>query len=109
MEKQKYFVNIGSQEISQIPYDNNANFTIYATNEDVSLLRKKMDNMHDAGFRSFFRANVPILSYHKDESNDEYDQGLIDACRMIYDLGDDKTREHIKSMGVLEGGYHDHL
>lgn len=109
MEKKKYFVNVGSQEISQIPYDNNVDFTIYATDEDVRLLRAKMDDVHDAGFRSFFRAHVPIISYHKDESNAEYDQGMIEAFGMIYDLGNEETREHIKSMDVLEKGHHDHL
>jgi len=101
MEKKKFFVNIGTHEISQIQFGNNEDFIIHATDEEVRLLRAKMDNMHDAGIRTFFRAHVPIMSYHKDASNDDYDQGITEAFQMIYDLGDEQTRAHLESMGVL--------
>jgi hypothetical protein len=109
MEKKKYFVNVGSKEISQIPYHDNADFKIQATSEEVRLLRAKMDDMHDAEFTNFLRAHVPIMSYHKDRSNDEYDEGITDAFRMIYELGDEETREHIRSMNVLDNNHKDHL
>lgn len=101
MEKKTYYINMGSQEISQIRYENNDHFIIQATEDEVRLLRAKMDNMHDADFGTYMRAHVPIMSYHKDRSNDEYDLGITEAFQMIYDLGDDETKHHIEEMGVL--------
>ena len=101
MQKKKFYVNIGSGEISQIKYDNNEDFVIYATEEDAQLLRAKMNNMDNASFRSFFRAHVPIWAYHNDKSNDDYDANMTEAFQMIYNFGDEATRTHIDSMDVL--------
>ncbi|ASK62895.1 hydrolase [Virgibacillus phasianinus] len=101
MEKKKFYVNIGTQEISQIEYGNNQDFTINATDEEVLLLREKFNDMDQANFRAFFRAHVPIMSYHNDKSNHDYDGGMTGAFEMLYDLGDDQTKEHIEAMGVL--------
>lgn len=101
MEKKKYFVNVGTHEISQIEFGNNVDFIVYATDDDVRLLRAKMDNMHEAGIGTFFRAHVPIMSYHKDKSNENYDQGITEAFQMIHELGDEQTKKHIESMDVL--------
>lgn len=101
MEKKKYYINVGSGEISQIKYDNNEDFVIYATEDDTRLLRAKMGNMDYASFKSFFRAHVPIWSYHNDKANDDYDSNLKEAFQMIYQLGDEHTKAHIDSMGIL--------
>ncbi|GAA0588289.1 hypothetical protein GCM10009001_00140 [Virgibacillus siamensis] len=101
MERKKYYVNMASQEISRIEYGNNADFVIYATWEEAQMLRAKLDRMNDADFNGFFRAHVPIRPYHHDQANDDYDEGITDAFRMIYDLGNEATKEHIVNMGVL--------
>lgn len=101
MEKKKFYINMGSQEISQIKYGNNEELVIYATEGEARTLRNKMVDMNDADFRAFFRAHVPIMPYHNDQPNDDYDSGITDAFQMIYELGDDETKTHIESMGVL--------
>ncbi len=101
MDKKKYHVSIASKEISQIPYGNNDDFTIYATDGEVSMLRRKMEKMHEADVASFWRAHVPIMPYHNDKANDIYDEGLTEAYQMVYELGDKQTKSHIESMGIL--------
>lgn len=101
MEKKKFYVNIGTQEISQMKYGNNENFVIHATDDEVMLLREKFNDMDQANFGTFFRAHVPIMSYHNDKSNDDYDEGMTGAFQMLYELGDNQTKEHIESMGIL--------
>lgn len=101
MEKKKFYINTGSQEISQIKYDNNEDFVIYATEDEVGTLRQRMNHMHDADFRAFFRSHVYIKQYHDDKPNDDYDDSITEAFQIIYDLGDDTTKEHIDSMGIL--------
>lgn len=102
MEKTKYYVNIATQVISQIQSDENNNFIIFATGEEVFQLRQMLTEMHDADMGAFWRAHVPYVSYHNDQPNDQYDEGLVAAFQMIHDLGDEKTKEHIESMGILE-------
>ncbi|MDC3412411.1 hydrolase [Aquibacillus sp. 3ASR75-11] len=102
MEKKKYFIDLGTREISQIQAGDNNDFTIYATEEDISQLREWFDQMYDSDHEAFWRAHVPIKPYHDDESNDQYDDGIVHAYKMIYEMGDDKTRAHIESMGILE-------
>lgn len=101
MQKKKYYINVGSGEISQLEYDNNKDFVIYATEDDARLLRAKMDNMDHASFRSFFRAHIPIWAYHNDKANDDYDANMAEAFHLIHQFGDEQTRAHIESMDVL--------
>lgn len=101
VEKQKYYVNIGDGEISQIKYHNNAQFTIYASDEEVRRLRQKFDNMHEASFNAYLRAHVPIVPYHNDKPNDDYDHNIAEVYRMLYELGDDATKQHIKQLNIL--------
>lgn len=101
MGKKKYYISIASSEISQIPYGNNNDFVIYATAEEVRLLRSKMDNMHEADMNSFWRAHIPIKPYDEDNPNDEYDSELMEAFELVYELGDEETKSNLHQMGIL--------
>lgn len=105
MERKKYFVSVASGEISQVQFGNNDDFTIFATDSEVRDLRAKMDVMQEADFKSFWRAHVPIMSYHNDKANDQYNVGIQEAFQMIYELGDEQTKSDIKDMEVLDAEY----
>ncbi|QKY69758.1 hydrolase [Lentibacillus sp. CBA3610] len=104
--KKKYYINLGSQEISQIKYDNNEGFIIYATDDEVRLLRQRLDGMDNADRDAFWRAHIPIRPYHNDKPNDDYDAGITEAFQMIHDLGNKETKQHIDDIGILRD---DHL
>ncbi|MFD1361422.1 hydrolase [Lentibacillus salinarum] len=99
--KKKFYINTGSHEISQVRYDNNDAFVIYATEDEARQLRQRLDGMHISDRQAFWRAHVPIRPYHNDQPNDNYDAGITAAFQMIYELGDKETKKHIESMGVL--------
>src|SRR5690625_478609 len=101
MERKKYYVSLQSREISQTIVGNNADFTIYATDDEVRMLRKKLDNIYDAEVDTYWRAHVPIMPYHKDASNERYDQSLTEAFQMIYSLGDDQAKQFVSESGLL--------
>lgn len=101
MEKDKYYVNLQSREISRIKHGNNAAFTIFATEGDIKSLRKKLDRVHVAENDTFWRAHIPIMPYHHDTANDRYDASFAEALQMIYDLGDKEARAYITETGVL--------
>ncbi|UFT98172.1 hydrolase [Radiobacillus kanasensis] len=102
MERKKYYVNIGTQEISQVQVGDNDEFIISATDEEVYQLREMMNQMYNADIHAFWRAHTPIVPYHNDKPNDDFDDGILNAFQMIHDLGDDTTRKHIEKMGVLD-------
>jgi len=104
MEKKKYYVNMQSREISQIPYHNNTAFTIHATKEEVSFLRQRLENVHKADASSFWRSHVPIMPYHHDEPNDNHDEAMSAAWQMIYDLGDETAQQFIEEHNLLTDG-----
>lgn len=101
MDKKKYYVSLQSREISQIEFQNNNDFTIYATDTEVMLLRKKLDSVHQAEMDTFWRSHVPIMPYHLDGSNDRYDASMLGAFQMIYQLGDDDAKAFVKEIGLL--------
>ncbi|RDW20986.1 hydrolase [Oceanobacillus chungangensis] len=101
MEKNTYFINIGTGEISQIKNENNFALIIQATAEEVNQLRRKMDDMHDSSFDSFIRAQIPFLEYHHDQANEQYDKNLTEAYQLIHQLGNSQTKAHIESMGIF--------
>lgn len=57
--------------------------------------------MHNAEMDTFWRSHVPIMPYHRDESNDQHDDSLSGAFQMLYDLGDEKTKEFVQQSGLL--------
>lgn len=101
MEKKKYYVSVQSHEISTNRVANNDDFVIYATDEEVQQLRSKFEQMQMSEWGTFWRAHVPIVPYHHDQSNDDYDEEMTSAFQMLYDLGDEETKSHIDEMGIL--------
>jgi len=100
-EKKKYYVSLQSREISQIKHGNNADFTIEATDREVTRLRSKLNEIHDAEMGTYWRAHIPIMPYHHDESNDRYDKSITEAFEMLYQLGDEDARTFIEESGIL--------
>ncbi|MGM8216524.1 hydrolase [Bacillaceae bacterium W0354] len=98
MDKRKFYVCVETQEISELKAGNNDQFVIYGGPEDIIKLRECFDEMQDAEYSTFWRAHVPFKEYHHDEDNDSYDECLLRAYKMIYNLGDQETRNHIEQM-----------
>jgi len=107
--KKTYYINVGQGEISQSSTDSPWDFKIRANDEEIIMLREYFDQIYSSDIQSFFRAHVPYVQYHFDRENDGYDQTLIKAYRLIHDLGDEETRKHIETMGILNSHSEEHL
>lgn len=101
MEKNTYYISVGSREISQIKTASPFELEIEATEDEVRALREIFDEMYSADWMGFFRAHVPYVQYHYDRENDMIDRDLINVYQMLYDLGKPETKQHIESMGIL--------
>ncbi len=102
MEKQTYYVAIGSGEILPIKTATPFDFEIEATEEEVTLLQELFDARTSKDWGAFIRAHLPYLEYHLDRENDGYDEQLRAVYGMIHKLGKPETRQHIESIGILD-------
>lgn len=101
MEKNTYYISVGSRGISQIKSSSPFELEIEASEQEIRQLRELFDEMYSADWMGFFRAHVPYVQYHYDKENDMIDQGLYKAYSLLYELGKPETKHHIETMGIL--------
>ncbi|MCS0790730.1 hydrolase [Cytobacillus pseudoceanisediminis] len=100
--KKTYYIDIENAQIYTEPVEAAEwQFKIFATDEELAQLNEYINENYDADLKTFARAHVPFLEYHKESKNDEYDASMEGIYKMIYDLGDDEARRHIEGMGIL--------
>ncbi len=100
--KKPYYISLGNGEIMQTATASPWNFKIEATDEEITRLREYFDQNYSTEWQNFFRAHVPYVQYHYDRENDAYDETMKKIYGMIYDLGDEQAKEHIRSIGILD-------
>lgn len=100
-QKQSYYINIQSNEILTGPYEGEWDYKIEATESQVNFLERLFNRNDETDWESYFRSHIPYLGYHHQTQNREYDQRILWIYTMLYDLGDENTRAHIRKMGIL--------
>ncbi|MCH1625419.1 hydrolase [Fredinandcohnia quinoae] len=100
--KKTYYIAVGSGEISQVKSASSYEYKIEATDDEINQLRSLFTNNYGNEIGTFVRAHIPFREYHHDPDNDAYDGTMQKVFQMIYDLGDEEAREHIRSEGILE-------
>jgi hypothetical protein len=100
-QRNDYYIQIATGEISRSSTDSPWNFKISATDDEITQLREIFDSNHSVSWQNFYRAHVPYLEYHNDRSNHAYDDNLIQVYQMIHELGDQDAKQHIEGMGIL--------
>ncbi|PLS09675.1 hydrolase [Neobacillus cucumis] len=107
MEEQKhsYYINIQSHEVFSEPDGVEWDFKIEATPSQLAVLERMFDKTDETDWESYIRAHVPYLEYHHQPQNKEYDLRLTLIYSLLYYLGDEKTRQHIGNMGIINEDY----
>ncbi|WP_078544406.1 hydrolase [Litchfieldia alkalitelluris] len=100
-QKKTYYVSIANGEISQLKTASPWDYKIEANDEEIIELRECFDRNYSSDWQGFFRAHVPYVQYHHDPENDSYDDSMQKVFKMIYQLGDEEAREHIKTSGII--------
>ncbi|WP_318507901.1 hydrolase [Bacillus sp. T3] len=101
LSKKPYYISIGTGEIMQTATDSPWNFKIEATDDEITKLREYFDQNYSTEWQNFFRAHVPYIQYHYDRENDAYDNTMVKIYQMIYELGDEEAKQHIRSIGII--------
>ncbi|MCA1032472.1 hydrolase [Bacillus timonensis] len=105
--KKTYYISLGSGEISQSKTSSTWDYEIQANDEEIVQLREYFDQNFSNDWQGFFRAHVPYVEYHHDPTNDAYDETLLKVYKMIYELGNEETKEHIKTQGIISSLSHE--
>lgn len=98
--KKTYYVDLNSESILTEPLDS-PSFIIHATESEVNVLQAIFDDKYGADLETFVRAHIPYLEYHHDPENDHYDADQKMIYSLLYVLGNQEAKEHIKAMGIL--------
>lgn len=101
LDREKYFVSLQKQIVSQTNVTNEHGITIYATEEEAKELEHLFIGLQSADFTSFLRALVPIKPYHKAESVEEFDESYTELAKKLYALGDDEAKKFIRESGII--------
>ncbi len=99
--KHTYYVSIANGEISQVETASPWDYKIEATDDEIIQLREYFEQIYSSDWQGFFRAHVPYVQYHHDPQNDAVDETMKQVYKMLYELGDEDAREHIKSIGLI--------
>ena len=99
--RQTYYITVASGEITQSATGAPWDFKITATRNEIQELRSYFKQNYSSDWQSFWRSHLPYVEYHNDKENDKFDEILLKVYEMIYRLGDEETRGHIESMGVI--------
>ncbi len=100
--KKTYYISLGSGEISLISTASPWNYKIEASEDEIVQLREYFDQIYSSDWQGFLRAHVPYVEYHYDPTNDAYDETMQKVYSLIHKLGDEETKEHITSQGILK-------
>ncbi|WP_433945313.1 hypothetical protein [Paenibacillus sp. SN-8-1] len=98
--KTRYYVSVTHHLIQDVQNES-AEYEVYLDDEELGLLRDKLDDLSKEDEYTLKRAPVPYKSADKDEATDSYNDKLIDVYEYLHQIGDEKTRRAIESLGVL--------
>jgi hypothetical protein len=100
-QKKTYYIDVGSGQISQSATSSTWSYKIQADDEEITQLRELFNQNYSTEWKNFFRAHVPYVEYHYDRENDAYDNTIQQVYGMLYKLGDEDAKNHIKTMNIL--------
>ncbi len=100
MDKKRYYISVESGVILEDPTVATYEFVVVANDTEIHQLQELFELAHQKEMDTFLRGATPVIPYHDDPENHNYDRALMDIYRMIHRLGTTDTKEHIESMGV---------
>lgn len=101
--KNTYYVDMSSETILPEPIESTS-FIIHATPKEVSVLERALERIHEKDFETYIHAHIPdyvVREYFDDPRNTQYDKRMQIIYSILYHLGNNETKEHIRGMGIL--------
>lgn len=94
MEKERYYVSVSTGMINKEPALTDQ-LTIMAADTERGNLQTLLDREKTNDDKTHVRALIPYKSADHDKATNWYNDGLVEVCRYIYQIGTVETRRHI--------------
>ncbi|MBD2848489.1 hypothetical protein IDH44_25180 [Paenibacillus sp. IB182496] len=99
--KRPYFVSVSGKAVESAS-SHSEHLEIMATPKEVDELQLMLDRQHTYDTDTVKNAPIPFKSADHDPANTVFNDKLKELYYTIYRLGTPKTRDHIRSMDILE-------
>lgn len=97
MGKQRYYVSVGTGEVHSEPLSSSYQFEIEATPNEIARLNTLLGRANAHANHGFLQIRAFENDKHK-----AFDETMSTIYQTLHELGDDATKEHIESMGILQ-------
>jgi uncharacterized protein (DUF342 family) len=98
--KQTLYVSVSSKSLDR-EASMNEQLEVQGTEEELEKLRHMLEQLRRDDEATQFRAPIPYKSADHDKATDQFNNDLLQLYQVVYDLGTDKTKAHIKNMNIL--------
>ncbi|GAA0612349.1 hypothetical protein GCM10009001_31970 [Virgibacillus siamensis] len=102
-ELKSYFVSVDFKEVREMSIpDNEIEFEIKATNEEVKELKELFRDTRKDGKNAIDHLGKPFDEWGADDERSKYDQHLIKIYKFIHGLGTPETKDKIEQLKLFK-------
>lgn len=98
MTLNKVYVSVKSQKLYLYPDESPWEFEIAVNREIIPVFQRLFDQLEDVEISNFWRAHIPIKSYHFDKENDQYDRRMKKLYALIHEFGDEESKHFVEQL-----------
>ncbi|MFC4776161.1 hypothetical protein ACFO9Q_05190 [Paenibacillus sp. GCM10023252] len=99
--KQLYYVSVSGKSVDAAE-SMGEQLQVRATEQEASELQLLLNLIGQDDRNTAIKAPVPYKSADHDPATDKFNEDIVKVYRAIYELGTDRTREHIRSMNIIQ-------
>lgn len=98
--KQTLYVSVSNKSLDT-EASMNEQLEVHGTEEELENLRHMLERLQRDDEVTQFRAPIPYKSADHDKATDQFNEDLLKLYQIVYNLGTDKTKLHIRDMNIL--------
>lgn len=98
--KKNYYISVSGKSVDTEP-SRSEQLQVLATEEEMNELRIIFERLQSDDDWTAFKAPVPYKSADHDPATDKFNQDLLELYRIVYRIGTEDTKTHIRSMNII--------
>lgn len=100
-DKKHYYVSVSGKSVETEP-SRTEQLQVMATESEINHLQSLLDSEKHNDDYTAQRAPIPYKSADHDPATDQFNDNLIEVYRAIYQLGTEETKQHIRSLNIIQ-------
>ncbi|MBW5447817.1 hypothetical protein GE107_17315 [Cohnella sp. CFH 77786] len=101
-ERKTYYVSVGAGQVLEDKEAAAFEFEIRANEEELNKLQELFEETSSADEAAGLHFMGPITVESAEDRNSDYDAQIQQIYEWIHQLGTERTKRHIESMGILD-------